>query len=267
MPLDTKLGERLSTLFLEQPCWMIESLSRRIAVFDSIGSAFSCRSWILQQFHPQWRLVYASFDPSFRPRRPVVLQRHRLLACRQPDQYSGGLDHSQRGRHDRRAAWREAPLQVPFGSRSAVEARETPTGEDRAFSRIPCHRSTHCSRPAPERGEPVGRALYTQATFVRHMGVDHCGLDAPMSRQFLDGPDVMACIEQMGRERMPERMRTCGFIYPRLTGSIPDRSLQNCLTHIMPPLDPRSRVSRTALRRKLDRPQTDEILGHESAVK
>ena len=27
MPLDTKLGERLSTLFLEQPCWMIEPLA------------------------------------------------------------------------------------------------------------------------------------------------------------------------------------------------------------------------------------------------
>jgi len=27
MPLDTKLGERLSTLFLEQPCWMIKPLA------------------------------------------------------------------------------------------------------------------------------------------------------------------------------------------------------------------------------------------------
>lgn len=44
------------------------------------------------------------------------------------------------------------------------------------------------------------------AALVEHVGVNHRGVDASESEQFLDGPDVVAILEQVRGERVPERV-------------------------------------------------------------
>ena len=40
------------------------------------------------------------------------------------------------------------------------------------------------------------------------MGIDHRGADILVPEQFLDGPDVVTVLKEMGPERMAERMAT-----------------------------------------------------------
>jgi hypothetical protein len=44
------------------------------------------------------------------------------------------------------------------------------------------------------------------AAAVEDVGVDHCRADVPVAKKFLDGPDVVPFFEEMGSERMPERV-------------------------------------------------------------
>jgi len=43
------------------------------------------------------------------------------------------------------------------------------------------------------------------------MRVNHGRIDVAMPQQFLDRPDVLASFRQMGRERMPQCMRSKGL--------------------------------------------------------
>ena len=45
------------------------------------------------------------------------------------------------------------------------------------------------------------------ATAIEHVGVDHRGADVGVTQQFLDGPDVVAALQQVGGERVPNRVR------------------------------------------------------------
>ncbi len=53
--------------------------------------------------------------------------------------------------------------------------------------------------------EPVGRALNTSSA-VEHVRVDHRGLEVAVAEEFLHGADVVAGLQKMGRERMPQRV-------------------------------------------------------------
>lgn len=44
------------------------------------------------------------------------------------------------------------------------------------------------------------------ASAVEDVGVDHRRADVPVAEKFLDGPDVVPFFEEMGSERMPERV-------------------------------------------------------------
>jgi hypothetical protein len=44
---------------------------------------------------------------------------------------------------------------------------------------------------------PVGRAPDTGGTPVEDVGVDHRGAHVPMAEQFLDGPDVVALLQEV----------------------------------------------------------------------
>ena len=59
--------------------------------------------------------------------------------------------------------------------------------------------------------QPVGRAPYAQRASIQDVRVDHRGVDVGMAEQFLNRPDVVPALEQVGRERMAERMATDAF--------------------------------------------------------
>ena len=42
---------------------------------------------------------------------------------------------------------------------------------------------------------------------MKYMGVDHSSLDILMAEQFLDGADIVAVLEQVRGEGMPEGVR------------------------------------------------------------
>ena len=43
------------------------------------------------------------------------------------------------------------------------------------------------------------------------MGIDHCGVEIRVPHEFLNGSDILPTLQQMGRERMAERVATCRF--------------------------------------------------------
>jgi len=50
----------------------------------------------------------------------------------------------------------------------------------------------------------VQRTPHSQTVLGGYVGVDHRRLQIHMSQQLLDGPDVMAVLQQMGGERMAQ---------------------------------------------------------------
>jgi len=52
--------------------------------------------------------------------------------------------------------------------------------------------------------QDVQRTSYAASAAVEDVGVNHCGTDVPMTQQFLDRPDVVTVLEQVGGERVTE---------------------------------------------------------------
>jgi len=73
-----------------------------------------------------------------------------------------------------------------------------------------------CGGPAPSafgplRGggvsrQPVQGAPHPSATLVEDMGVDHGGADIFVAEELLDGTKVVAVLQQVGRERVAQRV-------------------------------------------------------------
>ena len=93
-----------------------------------------------------------------------------------------------------------------------------------------------------EMSQNVQRAADSLAAAVEHVGVDHCGLDALVAEDLLDGPDVIAAREQVGREGVPQGVdgRVLGDSHG-LDGSA-EGSLELSLVEMVPPDDPGARI-------------------------
>src|SRR3990172_1845538 len=52
----------------------------------------------------------------------------------------------------------------------------------------------------------VHRTSYAATAAVEDVGVNHRGTDVPVTQQFLDRPDVVSVLEQVGGERVTERV-------------------------------------------------------------
>jgi hypothetical protein len=48
----------------------------------------------------------------------------------------------------------------------------------------------------------VGGALDSVAPAIQHVGIEHRGADALVAQELLDGADVVAPYQEVGRERM-----------------------------------------------------------------
>ena len=67
---------------------------------------------------------------------------------------------------------------------------------------------------SPGLSQGVRRTAYAASPPVEDVGVDHCRADVLVPEEFLDRPDIIPILQQMGRERMPERMTRDGLLDP-----------------------------------------------------
>ena len=76
--------------------------------------------------------------------------------------------------------------------------------------------------------QPVGRALHSKRSTIDDMRVNHRRRDAGVAEQFLDGPDVIPVLEQVGRKRVSQRIHTLPMNRaPRLFTIVTIRSTAN----------------------------------------
>ena len=72
----------------------------RTELFHRIGQTVSKSGGVLQQLHPQRKMVHPSINSSIQPGRSVVLRQHRFFECRQSDQNTHRNNFRQSSRHD-----------------------------------------------------------------------------------------------------------------------------------------------------------------------
>src|SRR5207253_8795518 len=94
--------------------------------------------------------------------------------------------------------------------RAVAEQRLAPspcyTARGRKVSQAPAAASLGITVLEVIQEHPVGRAPDTGRTPVEDVGVDHRGRRITKKKKFLDGPDVMALLQQVGGEGMTEGM-------------------------------------------------------------
>ena len=93
----------------------------------------------------------------------------------------------------------------------------------------------------------VHRADDAHGTLVEHMRVDHRGFDVGMSEQRLNGADVLARLEKVRREAVPEAVRgeTDGQTCPSYR--FPYGALNPLLIKMVTPDMPATGISRIAV--------------------
>ena len=69
---------------------------------------------------------------------------------------------------------------------------------------------------------------------VEDMRIDHGRTDVLMPKEFLDRPNIIAVLKQMGRKRMPEGVATGRFGDPGFPNGFFDRPLQDGFVEMMP---------------------------------
>ena len=89
----------------------------------------------------------------------------------------------------------------------------------------------------------VERTAHAEAAAIQDVGVDHRGLQVAMAEQLLHGADVVAALEQMGREAVAQRVAARALGEPRLAHRARHRALHGRLVEMMAALDAGRRVA------------------------
>jgi hypothetical protein len=58
---------------------------------------------------------------------------------------------------------------------------------------------------------------------IENVRVDHGGLDVSVAQEFLDGTDIVSVFEEMGRERVPDRVAVDRRLDPCVHDGLRDR--------------------------------------------
>lgn len=77
------------------------------------------------------------------------------------------------------------------------------------------------------------------------MGVDHGGFDVSVAKKFLDGPNVVSVLEEVGRKAMAEGVATGGFPDSGLGDGLFDRPLEGPRVDVVPLLATRPGIDRS----------------------
>ena len=98
-------------------------------------------------------------------------------------------------------------------------------------ARWSCLFQFHANKPpkaqtlVPVRLSPIQGGFDRESAALENMGVDHRGFDILMPEQFLDGPDIIAILQEVGREGMAECVRCDPLFYPGELGGFADGTL------------------------------------------
>jgi hypothetical protein len=76
-------------------------------------------------------------------------------------------------------------------------------------------------------GESVEGASDRERAAVEDVGVDHGGGDIPMAEELLDGADVVASIQQVGGEAVPQAVAACLFGEARRAHGVVEGALED----------------------------------------
>ena len=98
--------------------------------------------------------------------------------------------------------------------------------------------------------EAIDGALDSQRSPVEDMGVDHGGPHVAVSQQDLDGSDVRAVLQEVGRERVSEGVGGDAFRDLCLGGGPAHGALDAGLVEVMTAADAASRIGREPRRRE-----------------
>ena len=82
--------------------------------------------------------------------------------------------------------------------------------------------------------QPIRWALDSARASVQDMGVDLRRAHVTVPEQFLHGADIVAVLEQVGRERMAEGVARCRLRDARAADGIPDGTLHDGLVQVVP---------------------------------
>src|SRR3954453_17468296 len=93
-------------------------------------------------------------------------------------------------------------------------------------------------------------AANTFAATVEDMGINHGRAYIGVSKQLLNRPNVVAVLEQVGRERMSQRMAAAGLADAGALNCPLYRPLQAVLGNVVAPDSTRARVFRALLSRE-----------------
>ena len=118
----------------------------RAKLFHTFGSSISYGNGILQQFHSQREVVYASFDSPFQSGRTLVPSRDRLFSNRQ---FNQNVDHThckQPSGNNCRAIRQETALSLSHSTCAVVQEEKVATPKDREIIYLSGCRSPYCSQ-------------------------------------------------------------------------------------------------------------------------
>ncbi len=91
--------------------------------------------------------------------------------------------------------------------------------------------------------ESVGGTADTAASGpVQDVGIDHRRFQILVSKQLLDGPDIISLVEEVGGKGVPKRVTAHGFLDSNLTDGLGRPALNDPILQVVPPLDTRARV-------------------------
>jgi hypothetical protein len=98
----------------------------------------------------------------------------------------------------------------------------------RRHSRLPLRDRISLSR------KPVRRTPDPTRSPVQGMGVDHGRTCVPVAEQFLNRPEVVSVLEEMGGEAVPQGVGCGGLLDARSKHGLAERPLHSCLMEMVP---------------------------------
>src|SRR5213593_719528 len=84
----------------------------------------------------------------------------------------------------------------------------------------------------------VQGAADTAAAAIEDVGVDHGGADVAVADELLDGPDVVAGLEEVGGERVAQSVAAGGLCDAGVAHGVLDRALHDGLVQVMTVVPP-----------------------------
>ncbi len=176
-PSDNRATNQRS--FLQTVVLDDKTFGSRTKLFHSVSASIPGGTRILQQFHPQRKVVHAEVDSEIQSHRHLVLPRYWFFQSRQFNQHPRGVHRQKSCRSYCRATWRNTTLSLPHTNGSIVQAEKAATTKDRSVISILERCLPHGRQAATSTKYPGSPSAITSrnslANFGRIYSQSRCG--------------------------------------------------------------------------------------------